>query len=170
VENSEIVVRGSSFLGYVDQPDSWGVDEVRSGDIGRLDDDGFVYVEGRVKNQMITTFGRNLSPEWVESELLSGPILRQAVVIGDDRPYCVALVFPNDPSFTPADISIWIESVNRRLPDYARIREWTLLTTALGEHNGLGTQNGRLKRAEIEKAYQHEIETLYDIRQEVSAQ
>jgi len=170
IENSEIVVRGSSFLGYVDQPDTWGVDEVRSGDIGRLDEDGFVYVEGRLKNQMITSFGRNLSPEWVESELLSGPILRQAVVIGDDRPYCVALVFPNDPSFTPADISIWIESVNSRLPDYARICNWTLLPAALGEHNGLATQNGRLKRAAIEEAYQHEIESLYDIRQEASAQ
>ncbi len=168
-ENNEIVVSGNAFLGYIDEPDTWKVDEVRTGDLGRIDGDGFLYIEGRVKNQIITSFGRNLSPEWVESELLSGPILQQAVVIGDDRPYCVALLFPMDPSFSYSDINVWVDTVNKQLPDYARIGEWFLMPTALNSQDGLLTQNGRLKRAEIERTYQHEIDSLYDIRKEASA-
>ncbi len=169
IENKEIVVSGNSFLGYINEPDTWAVDAVRTGDLGRIDDDGFLYVEGRVKNQIITSFGRNLSPEWVESELLSGPILQQAVVIGEGRPWCAALLFPMDPSFSHSDIDIWIDVVNGRLPDYARIGQWLLLPTPLGVQDGLLTQNGRPKRAQIEKTYQHEIESLYDVPKEASA-
>ncbi|MGB5345421.1 MAG: AMP-binding protein, partial [Woeseia sp.] len=96
--DDEIVVSGSSFLGYLERPDSWGAQTVRTGDKGFIDNDGFVHVDGRLKNQLITSFGRNLSPEWVESELLAGPLLQQAVIIGDDHPYCVALVFPRQQS------------------------------------------------------------------------
>jgi long-chain acyl-CoA synthetase len=167
--NKEIVVSGNAFLGYIDEPDTWEDDEIRTGDLGRIDDDGFLYVEGRVKNQIITSFGRNLSPEWVESELLSGPILQQAVVIGDDRPYCVALLFPMDPSFSYSDINVWVDSVNKRLPDYAQIGEWFLIPAALNVQDGLLTQNGRPKRAEIEKTFQCEIDSLYDIRKEAFA-
>ncbi len=168
-ENNEIVISGNAFLGYIGEPDTWNLDEVRSGDLGRIDADGFVYVEGRVKNQIITSFGRNLSPEWVESELLSGPILQQAVIFGDDRPFCVALLFPTDPSCSYADITAWVETVNKQLPDYARIGEWFLMPAALNVQDGLLTPNGRPKRVDIEKNYQREIDSLYDIRKEASA-
>jgi long-chain acyl-CoA synthetase len=168
-ENNEIIVRGNAFLGYIDQPESWGKDEVHTGDLGHIDDDGFVHVHGRLKNQLITSFGRNLSPEWVESELLAGPLLQQAVVVGDDRPYCVALIFPRDPSCQHADIADWISTVNRRLPDYARIGDWIQLPNPLSEHNGMLAPNGTPKRAIIELAYQHLIDCMYDIPKEVSA-
>ena len=168
-ENHQIVVRGNAFLGYVDQPDTWGAGEVQTGDIGRIDEDGFVYVDGRLKHQLITSFGRNLSPEWVESELLAGPMLYQAVVIGDDRPFCVALVFPRDPSCDPSDLYDWIQAVNRRLPDYARIREWYRLPHALSNDDQLLTENGRPKRHNIDSTFQHVIDAMYDIHKEVSA-
>jgi long-subunit acyl-CoA synthetase (AMP-forming) len=168
IEDDEIVVRGSSFLGYVNQPDTWGTDEVRTGDIGHIDADGFVHVSGRRKHQLITSFGRNLSPEWVESELLAGLILDQAVVLGDDRPFCVALVAPRDTLCSDADIASWINTVNLRLPDYARIGDWFRLPRALGVNDDLLTENGRLKRAEIEQTYRHVIDDMYTIRKEVS--
>ena len=167
--NGEIVVTGSTFLGYANQPDSWGGDCVHTGDIGHMGDDGFLHVEGRIKHQFITSFGRNLSPEWVESELLAGPMLQQAVVVGDDRPYCVALVYPRDPSIRDRDIAGWINKVNLTLPDYARIVEWYRLPTALNVHDELLTENGRPKRTNIELAYQLAIGDLYEIRKEVSS-
>lgn len=166
--DGEIIVSGSTFLGYANQPDSWGADAVHTGDIGHIGDDGFVHVNGRLKHQLITSFGRNLSPEWVESELLAGPLLQQAVVVGDDRPYCVALIYPRDVATTDQDIQNWINTVNIKLPDYARIANWYRLPTALNTHDGLLTENGRPKRNNIEQTYQPAIGELYETRQEVS--
>jgi long-subunit acyl-CoA synthetase (AMP-forming) len=166
--NGEIVVTGSTFLGYANQPDSWGNDSVHTGDIGHIAEDGFVCVDGRLKHQLITSFGRNLSPEWVESELLSGPTLQQAIVIGDDRPFCVALVYPRDASSSDQDMADWVNEVNLSLPDYARISRWYRLPTALSSRDGLLTDNGRPKRANIEHKYQLAIDDLYEIHQEVA--
>lgn len=124
IENGEIVVSGNEFLGYVGQPESWNSGPVRTGDIGHIDDDGFVYVSGRAKNQIITSYGRNISPEWVESELAAGPLLQQARVFGDARPYCVAILSARDESTTDKEIDAWVNTVNRDLPDYARVLDW----------------------------------------------
>ena len=72
-----------------------------TGDLGYIDYDGFVFIEGRLGNRLISSFGRNISPEWVESELLAGPLLAQAVVVGDAKPYCAALVHPRKLVRTP---------------------------------------------------------------------
>jgi long-subunit acyl-CoA synthetase (AMP-forming) len=127
IENDEIVVSGSEFLGYVGQPDSWNAGPVRTGDIGHIDDDGFVHVSGRAKNQIITSYGRNISPEWVESELVAGPLLQQARLFGDARPYCVALLCSRDASTTDEEIDAWVNTVNKGLPDYARVLDWRRL-------------------------------------------
>jgi long-chain acyl-CoA synthetase len=156
IEQGEIVVRGSEFLGYAGQPDSWNAGPVRTGDLGHIDDDGFVFVSGRAKNQLISSFGRNISPEWVESELLAGTLLQQAVLIGDARPYCVALVEPLYAATTDGEISAWIRSANQRLPDYARVVDW---------HRVKAPQ-----RATVESKYQAEIERMYATRAEASNQ
>jgi long-chain acyl-CoA synthetase len=127
IENDEIVVSGSEFLGYVGQPDSWNAGPVRTGDIGHIDDDGFVHVSGRAKNQIITSYGRNISPEWVESELVAGPLLQQARIFGDARPYCVALLCSRDASTPDEEIDAWVNTVNKGLPDYARVLDWRRL-------------------------------------------
>ena len=128
-----------------------------------------MHVHGRLKNQLITSFGRNLSPEWVESELTAGPLLQQAVVVGDDRPYCVALILPRDPACQHADVADWISTVNCRLPDYARIGDWIQLPNPLSEHDATLTPNGTPQRANIEHTYQQFIDCMYDIPKEVSA-
>jgi long-chain acyl-CoA synthetase len=156
IEQGEIVVRGSEFLGYAGQPDSWNAASVRTGDLGHIDEDGFVFVSGRAKNQLISSFGRNISPEWVESELLAGPLLQQAVVIGDARPYCVALVEPRNAATTDADIDAWIRSANQKLPDYARVVDWHRVTAP--------------QRVTIESDCSVEIEKMYATRAEASNQ
>jgi len=167
-KNGEIVVTGSTFLGYANQPDSWHQDAVRTGDLGRVSNDGWVNIDGRLKHQVITSFGRNLSPEWVESELLAGPLLQQAVVIGEDRPCCVALVAPRDPTASDADIDNWIEQVNVELPDYARVAAWHRLPQPLSSADGLLTDNGRPKRSNIAEHFAQSIDALYESRPEVS--
>ena len=78
------------MLGYVNQPDSWGLDAIRTGDLGYIDDSGFLHIEGRRKNLIISSYGRNISPEWVESAFLSNPLFSDFVVFGDAQPFCVA--------------------------------------------------------------------------------
>ncbi len=166
--DGEIVVAGSAFLGYANHADSWGKDVVHTGDLGHIDNDGYLHVDGRLTNRLISSFGRNLSPEWVESELLAGPVLRQAVVIGDDRPHCAALVLPHKPSTSDSEIAEWIDKVNIKLPDYAHVRSWYRLPKALATADGLLTENGRPKRANIENHYAFAIANLYESDKKVS--
>ena len=166
VEKDEIVVSGSTFLGYVDDPDSWGAEILRTGDTGHVDADGYLYVDGRIKNQLISSFGRNISPEWVESELLAGPLLQQVTIVGDDRPYCVALVYPHASNVDSKEIENWIRSVNQTLPDYARVARWHKLNKPFTAQEGLLTENGRPKRASIGKKYRSVIDAMYERRTE----
>ena len=166
VDDGEIVVTGSAMLGYVDEPDSWHPAEIRTGDLGDIDADGFVHIRGRAKNLLITSYGRNISPEWVESELLAGKLLAQAVVIGDQRPWCTALVYPAAAGVDAAAIDAWVAGVNTRLPDYARIADWRRLPEPLTAGAGLLTSNGRLRRPSINSHYQWLIEELYENRPE----
>lgn len=167
VDEGEIVVSGSEFLGYANQPDSWQSGPVRTGDLGHIDDDGFVVVSGRVKNQIITSFGRNISPEWVESELTAGPLLQQAIVVGDAKPYCVALLYPRFAATTEEEIGAFVDGVNARLPDYARVLDWRRVTEPNTKQNGLMTAGGKPKRDAIATRYRLEIEHLYELNQEV---
>ena len=167
VDDGEIVVGGSEFLGYANQPDTWASGPVRTGDLGHIDSDGFVIVSGRAKNQLITSFGRNISPEWVESELTASPVMQQATVVGDARPFCVALVYPQSAATTNEEIGALIHSSNQRLPDYARVLDWHRMPTPCTDQNGLMTASGKPKRAAIEQHYQSEIENMYATKQEV---
>jgi len=162
IEGGQIVVTGSEFLGYANQPHTWDSGPIATGDIGHADNCGFIYVDGRAKNQIITSFGRNLSPEWVEAELTAGPLLQQAVIFGDARPFCVALVHPRQISVGDEEISAWIHRINQRLPDYARVLDWYRLPAALSNHKGMTTENGRPKRRIVEQEYASAIEHMYE--------
>ena len=161
IKDGEIIVTGPEFLGYANRPHTWNPGSVATGDIGRLDDDGFLHIDGRKKNQLISSFGRNISPEWVESELLAGPLIQQAVVVGDDRPFCVALLFAGGAAVTDEQISAWVHRTNQRLPDYARLADWHRLPEPMTSQNGMTTENGRPKRAIIEQKHHSAIERMY---------
>lgn len=160
VEKDEIIVEGNPFLGYVGQKDSWYPSSIATGDLGYLDADGFLHLNGRRKNLLISSFGRNISPEWVESELLSGTAIREAIVVGDARPALAALIYPAQ-GISQSDIKNWLETVNSRLPDYAQIHFWHQLSSPLASFPGLITSNGKPRRQEISRYFETEIEQLY---------
>ncbi len=161
LEHGEVLIHGNTFLGYLDDPDSWYRDVVHTGDLGHFDDQGNLYISGRRKNVLISNFGRNISPEWIESRLMSDYRLSQAVVFGDARPWCTALIAPGSPDLSDAEIQASVDNTNQTLPDYARIHRWHRLVQPLSSITGLMTSNGRPCRALIEKRYSHVIESLY---------
>jgi long-subunit acyl-CoA synthetase (AMP-forming) len=170
IEEGEIVVTGNAMLGYVGEPESWHPQRIHTGDLGHVDNEGFVYIDGRSKNLLINSFGRNISPEWVESEVLAHAGLADCVVLGDAKPYCVALLSARDNTMTNAAIQAWIDQCNIRLPDYARIIRWHRLAQPLVHCDGLLTDNGRPRREVIMDRFYTEIEDMYPTqRKEVFA-
>ena len=160
VEDGELVVAGSSFLGYLGAPQGWHPSTIRTGDLGHLDADGYLSVHGRRDNLIVTAYGRNVSPEWVEAELLSDPLLHEAVVFGSGRAHCVALLGAPATSGDEA-IRTWVRRVNTCLPDYARIAAWARLPAPLAAQPGLLTGNGRPRRAAIAAHYADTLSALY---------
>ena len=159
--DGEILIKDPLFYGYLGQPPFPG-GWYPTGDIGRLDNDGFLYVEGRKKHIFITSFGRNISPEWPESLLHAHPAIRYAAVYGEARPYNVAVIVAPDAQKVPQAIA----DVNARLPDYARISGYIVTPEPFSVENGLLTGNGRVRRDAVFGQYQKEISHLYDHPQE----
>jgi len=162
----ELEVSGNAFLGYLNQPESWGLKTIQTGDVGSIDSDGYVTVEGRSKNILISSFGRNISPEWVESELMASGLFHQVLVLGDGRPYCVALLSPGDSELNDNDIADGVEAANRTLPDYARVMKWLRLDTPLSTLDGLLTENGRPRRDRIAEHFALQVDQLYQKQQQ----
>ncbi|MBI4938964.1 MAG: AMP-binding protein [Nitrosomonadales bacterium] len=134
-----------------------------TGDIGHLDEQGFLHLTGRKKNIFITSFGRNVSPEWVERELTLHPAIVQAAVFGEARPWNVAVIVPRAAtSEALVAVNQAIEEANRVLPDYAQVKHWLPAQAPFLPQNGQLTANGRLKREAIWQIYQPAIEQLHE--------
>ena len=156
----EIVVNGNAYLGYVGQEQAQH-NAVHTGDIGELDDDGYLIITGRKKNIFITSFGRNVSPEWVERELKITPYVAQAALFGEAKPWNVAVIVPR-PAATDEQIEDAIHTLNGRLPDYARISRWLRADAPFSTKNQQLTSNGRNRRDVILQHYQDQINALYE--------
>ena len=166
INNDEVLVSGNSFLGYVNDSTSWGQRLVETGDLGYVDKHGFLYINGRKKNLLISSFARNISPEWVESSVLSDPNINQCVIFGDQRPYCIALVWTQNKQFKKADIDASLSVANQTLPDYAKVKAWIKLPIPLSYGAGTLTANGKPMRINIAQQYAEQINTLYMEHQE----
>ncbi|MEZ7502411.1 AMP-binding protein [Psychrobacter sp. Arc29] len=158
--SGEVMVKGNAMQGYLNHNDNQDDDGIiATGDIGHLDDDGYLYITGRRKNVLISSFGRNISPEWVEAQLSTQPIIYQVAVLGDGEPHLSAVIVAN-PNMTATSsdpqsaIAQAIDVVNQTLPDYARIQQWHLAEQPFSTDNELLTDNGKLRRAHIFTAYQ----------------
>lgn len=159
--DGEIVVSGNTMLGYLGQPESWNKTSIHTGDNGYLDDAGYLHVNGRRKNLLISSYGRNINPEWVESEVLAEAAIAECVVFGDAQPYCCALLSTRNPDTPDDTVQAAINAANSRLPDYARIASWYRFPQALAAQRNLLTDNGRPKRDAIFYFYSDLIKRLY---------
>lgn len=159
IDADEVCVQTPAFLGYLGEQHSNPADEVRTGDLGHLDAAGHLHLDGRRKNLLITSYGRNISPEWLESLLLAEPAVAQAMVAGESRPWLCALLVPL-PGQGEAELDAAVTRVNARLPDYARIGAW-LPCPPFALKDGLATGNGRPIRTAIAAHYAAAIESLY---------
>ena len=155
----EIYLTSRAFLGYLGDPECAAGAEYASGDLGHFDDAGHLHLSGRRKNLLITSFGRNISPEWVEAALLAQPQIARAIVTGDAQPRLSAIVAPF-PGVSTAEVDAAIGRANVALPDYARLGGW-VEAEPFTLHNGMLTGNGRLVRSAILERYAAEVAALY---------
>lgn len=146
IENGEIVVEGASYLGYAGAEPRQG--PVHTGDLGEIDADGFLRISGRRTNTIITSHGRNIAPEWVESELTAQPEIRQAVVLGEAQAELSALIVPLVPGMDAAAIAGAVARANANLPPYAQVGRW-LIRDAFDPAAGELTNNGRPRRSAL---------------------
>lgn len=166
--DGEILIKGNLFLGYLNDPspavdrDGW----YRSGDLGRIDDSGHLFLRGRRRNRFITAFGRNINPEWVEGELTLRKEIAQAALFGEARPFNTAILTPV-PGARPQQLAMAVRAVNGNLPDYARVKRWLIADEPFSLANGEATADGQPRRAIIETRYQDRIESLY--REEIAS-
>ncbi|MDZ4211641.1 MAG: AMP-binding protein, partial [Methylotenera sp.] len=159
--DGEILVKGASLLGYTgDTNNEQCAEYFPTGDIGHFDDDGYLYITARKKNQFITSFGRNVAPEWVERELTMSPFIAQAAVFGEARPWNVAIIVPAKNAI-PAEVDMSIAEINQSLPDYARVSQWILAEAPFSPQNNQLTSNGRIRRINILQQYQQKIDEKY---------
>lgn len=157
-DDGEVLVKGARMLGYIGDLAPQG-EWLGTGDLGHFED-GFLVLHGRKKHQFITAFGRNVNPEWVESELVQQLPIAQAWLHGEALPANVAVLVPRYPNTPDAQLQAAVDAVNHGLPDYARVHHWLRADAPFNASNDLATANGRLRRAALFTHYQAAIDEL----------
>jgi long-chain acyl-CoA synthetase len=157
--DGEVLVKGATLLGYAGQsgkvPSPWP-----TGDVGHLDQEGYLYIAGRKTSMLDNALERKLAPERVEQELSVHSAIAQAAVFGQGRPWNIAIVVPEG-QFEPAAIEAAVAEVNAKLPDYARVGAWLLADAPFNRENGQLSANGQLRRDTIRTSYAERIDQLY---------
>ncbi|MEN0108925.1 MAG: AMP-binding protein [Pseudomonas sp.] len=152
-DDGEVEVKGSALLGYLGEAPFAG-QWLATGDIGEFDADGYLFLKGRKKHQFITSFGRNVNPDWVEAQLTQRGTIAQAYVHGEGLDRNVALLWPLDPACSDTTLAATIEHANAGLPDYARVSAWRRLDAPFT------TSNGRLRREAISAHHRQDLAEL----------
>jgi long-chain acyl-CoA synthetase len=176
-DDDELLVRGPLVMaGYRNRPhltaeaidaDGW----LHTGDVGRIDEDGFVWIVDRKKELIINAAGKNMSPANIEARLkAAGPLIGQALVVGDRRPYNVALLVldpdtaagldPADPDVV-ARVQEEVDAANAHLSRVEQIKRFRLLATEWLPGGDELTPTMKLKRRPIAEKYAAEIDAIY---------
>jgi long-chain acyl-CoA synthetase len=186
-DDGEILVKGPNvFQGYHKNEeatreaivDGW----LHTGDIGEIDSDGFIKITGRKKDIIITAGGKNITPANLEAEIKQHPLVSQTVVVGDRRPYLVALVtldpeeavayetengLPEDPVALAADpevhaaIMAHVDEINKNFARVEQVKKIAILPHDLSQESGELTPTLKVKRAVVAQKHADEIEQLY---------
>jgi long-chain acyl-CoA synthetase len=184
-DDGELLLRGANiFQGYFKNEDAtrealadgW----LHTGDLGSIDEDGFIYITGRKKDIIITAGGKNITPANLENGLKQNRWISQAVVIGDRRPYLVALI-TLDPEEVPAfaeqhglqpddvpgsdemraEVQAAVDGVNAAVGRVEQIKKFTILPEDLSQPTGELTPTLKVKRNVVNEKFAGEIEALY---------
>ncbi len=172
-EDGEILLSGPNiFGGYYKMEDaSFGavVDGwLHTGDLGSLDEDGFLFITGRKKDIIITAGGKNLTPANLENDLKQSPVISQAVMYGDRRPYPVALVtIDPDSGLDPASdeahqrVQEHLDRVNAKYAQVEQIKRFAILDHDLSQETGELTPTLKVKRNVVYEKYADLFDSLY---------
>ncbi|MGI5369871.1 AMP-dependent synthetase/ligase [Streptomyces iakyrus] len=188
-DDGEVHIKGGIVFGaYWNNPAATGevLDDgwFATGDLGSLDEDGYLTITGRKKDILVTTGGKNVSPAVLEDRLRSRPPVGQCLVVGDNRPYVAALITLDPealahwlavrklPADTPlselvhderlrADVQKAVDHANEAVSRAESIRAFTLVEGDFTEENGLLTPSLKVKRKAATAAYAEQIEALY---------
>ncbi|MCB1645202.1 MAG: AMP-binding protein [Pseudomonadales bacterium] len=153
-DTGELEARGSTMVGYLGGTAN-NTDWYATGDLGYIDAEGYVYITGRRKNVFITSFGRNVNPEWVESALTQQAAVSQALIFGEAQAHNLALLWLRFEQ-TPEQLAEMIALTNQELPDYAQVHQYIVMSDPIDP--ALITANGRIKRQETIGTYLDVIE------------
>ncbi|WP_030378363.1 MULTISPECIES: AMP-dependent synthetase/ligase [unclassified Streptomyces] len=187
-EDGEVWLRGDNvFQGYLNNEkatdealhDGW----LATGDLGTLDEDGYLTITGRKKEILVTSGGKSVSPGPLEERVRDHPLVAQCLVVGNDRPYVAALVtldqeavehwlqMRGKPRLEPArlvrdpdletEVRRAVVAANTQVSRAEQIRTFRILANQFTEEHGLLTPSLKLKRRAIENAYEAVVEALY---------
>ena len=173
-EDGEILIRSETvFAGYYNDEEATraAIDSegwLHSGDIGEIDDDGFLRITDRKKDIIVTAGGKNLAPQALENALKSSNLVSQALVVGDRRPYVVALVTLDEdeadgvsPEDARAAVQRAVDDVNRNRSRFEQIKRFAIVPRDFSAEEGEVTPTMKLKRKVVEQHFADEIERLY---------
>jgi long-chain acyl-CoA synthetase len=189
-EDGEILLSGPViFRGYWRNPEATAADLdqdgwLRTGDLGSLDEAGFLSVTGRKKELIVTAGGKNVAPAVLEDRIRAHPLVSQAMVVGDQKPYIACLITLDDEAFTkwkdqngkpaeasPADLAgdpdliaelqAAVDDANLAVSRAESIRRFTVLAADFTEAAGYITPSLKVRRAQVAKDFADEIESLY---------
>jgi len=189
-DDGEILARGPNVAtkGYYKQPQA--TSEVfepsgwfHTGDIGRIDEDGFIFITDRKKDLIVTAGGMNIAPQNIENLLKADPFVSQVMVYGDRRPYPIALItvnpdeltkFARDEGILMTDpgvvtkhpkvvdrVARIVEEKNSQLQSYAKIKKFAVLPVDFTQEGGELTPTLKVKRKVVWQKYEQAIEELY---------
>jgi long-chain acyl-CoA synthetase len=169
-DDGEVLIKSeTNFAGYYKDEEATrevlpGDGWLRSGDLGYLDNDGFLTITDRKKDILVTAGGKNVAPQNLENALKTSPFVSQALVVGDRRPYVAALITlaeDVDPDEARTQIERLVDDVNRDRSRFEQIKRYTILPRDFSAEEGEVTPTLKLKRRACQEHFAAEIEALY---------